>query len=160
MKTIITILLFSITATAQNKDQYAFISFGVDGRHLVHGSEQTGNNPTLNYTAQIGANYRNFEVALELEQHTALDPDYLRYGVASGYEFHATKKMSFYNGLNFSIINRESNSAFFSWGYRAETRYDIGRFMAFARMTIQQRPDVEDKDYVPSGEIGLTFKLN
>lgn len=171
------LLMLSFFANAQTygkkwseKDpvKYAFVSIAFDARHAVSGSNQTDNKPSLDFIAQIGANYHNVEVAIEYEDHSALKPKFQRYAVLVGYSFDLTQDFSLYNGVSFGCINRAGNTSFFSFGYNGELRYDLSdKFILGARLNVQERKDIEfycsdcdSKKWVSSGFISLYYKLN
>lgn len=110
-----------------NRDalEYAFVSLNFDARHAVSGSAQTQNKPSLDVTAQIGANYRGIEVGLEYEDHSALKPKFQRYGAFVNVGKEIARDLYIYGGVTYGSIVRQGNKNFLSKGMTAELRYRL-----------------------------------
>lgn len=146
--------------------KYGFVSVIIDARHAVLGSEQTDDNPSLDFTAQIGANYHGWEIGIEYENHSALKPTFNRYGAFVMYGGEFMRDFSFYAGGGFGSIMREGNSNFFSFDFRNEVRYNLTDWVNICLVAdIRSRKDIsfytgkEETQYRLNAGVKLQFKL-
>lgn len=148
--------VYSKSWSSRDALEYAFVSLNFDARHAVSGSAQTQNKPSLDVTAQIGANYRGVEVGLEYEDHSALKPKFQRYGAFVNVGKEIYRDLYIYGGVTYGSIVRQSNKNFLSKGLTAEIRYRLTERISFG---ITSRID-ERRDYDFYNDTSGKWKLS
>jgi len=108
-------MIISYTYAQNDKDRYLSLSYGVDVRNALIGSQPTDNKPALNWTAEFHAVEENIDFNIGMERFNMLE--YTRVFVGLGYHIQVLYllntdiKFSVHPSIEFSNINRTFNES-------------------------------------------------